>query len=161
MLVNLILTVYLWRAVSLKNGWWVEQNNPNSHSRVFYRNMCRTALQLLYRCSHLPNATQWDVPETPKVTETVFGRSEVESRMNVSHKEHMHYHTLECVASTEGEEAYTLFSISGTILSSRILPQRLMFMCAHIIQTHKPSDLVSAEARCVVTGYRLNEIRTC
>ena len=48
------------------------------------------------------------------VTESAFGRSEVESRLNVSSKEHAHYHTLECVASTEGEEAYTLFSISGT-----------------------------------------------
>lgn len=41
-----------------------------------------------------------------------FGKSEVESRLNVT-KEHGQYHTLECVASTEGEEAYTLFSISG------------------------------------------------
>lgn len=161
MLVNLILTVYLWHAVSLKTGLWVEQNNPNSHSRGFYRNMCRPALQLLYRCSHLPNATHWDAPEIAKATETVFGRSEVESRMNVSHEEHMNYHTLECVASTAGEEAYTLFSISGTISLSQIRPQRVTFMCAHIIQTHKPIDLVCAEARCVVTGCRLNEIRTC
>lgn len=49
------------------------------------------------------------------VTESAFGRSEVESRLNIS-KEHAHYHTLECVASTEGEEAYTLFSISGMLL---------------------------------------------
>jgi len=46
------------------------------------------------------------------LTESAFGRSVVESRLNVS-KEHTQYHTLECVASTEEEEAYTLFSISG------------------------------------------------
>lgn len=72
-------------------------------------------MQILRRCSNLPNATQWEVPDAPTVKESVFGRSEVESRLNVSHKEHSHYHTLECVASTEGEEAYTLFSISGTM----------------------------------------------
>lgn len=72
-------------------------------------------VQIHYRCSHLPNATQWDVPDAPTVTESAFGRSEVESRLNVSQKEHSHYHTLECVASLEGAEAYTLFSISGTM----------------------------------------------
>ena len=70
--------------------------------------------QPLNRCSHLPNATQWESLDVAMVTESVFGRSEVVSRLNVS-KEHTHYHTLECVATTEeGEEAYTLFSISGT-----------------------------------------------
>lgn len=72
------------------------------------------------RCSHLPNATQWETPEVAMVTESPFGRGEVESRLNVSNKEHGHYHTLECVASTEGEEAYTLFSIS-----ERIVPHKL------------------------------------
>ncbi len=70
-------------------------------------------LKPLNRCSHLPNATQWETPDVAMVSESTFGRSEVESRLNVSSKEHAHYHTLECVASTEGEEAYTLFSISG------------------------------------------------
>lgn len=51
------------------------------------------------------------------VTESTFGRREVESRLNVSSKEHANYHTLECVASTESEEAFTLFSISGTAAS--------------------------------------------
>ncbi|KAM7394169.1 hypothetical protein PAMP_020986 [Pampus punctatissimus] len=69
------------------------------------------------RCSHLPNATEWESPEVTMVTEFAFGRSEVESRLNVS-KEHTQYHTLECVASTEGEEAYILFSISGKTLGS-------------------------------------------
>ncbi|XP_034439096.1 KIT proto-oncogene, receptor tyrosine kinase b isoform X1 [Hippoglossus hippoglossus] len=71
------------------------------------------------RCSHLPNATQSETPDVAMVTESSFGRSEVESRLNVS-KEHAHYHTLECVASAEGEEAYTLFSIS-----ERIVPHKL------------------------------------
>lgn len=39
----------------------------------------------------------------------------MESRLNVS-KEFTQYHTLECVASTEEAEAYTLFSISGKTL---------------------------------------------
>ncbi|XP_029001613.1 KIT proto-oncogene, receptor tyrosine kinase b [Betta splendens] len=71
------------------------------------------------RCSHLPNATQWETSEVSMVTESAFGRSKVESRLNIS-KEHAHYHTLECVASTEGDEAYTLFSIS-----ERIVPHEL------------------------------------
>lgn len=28
-------------------------------------------------------------------------------------------------------------------------------------KTHKPIDPLSAQARCVVTGYRLNEISVC
>uniref|UniRef100_A0A665T790 Mast/stem cell growth factor receptor Kit n=1 Tax=Echeneis naucrates TaxID=173247 RepID=A0A665T790_ECHNA len=70
------------------------------------------------RCSHLPNATQLESPDVAMVTESAFGRSEVESRLNVS-KEHARYHTLECVASNEGEEAYTLFLIK------RIVPHKL------------------------------------
>lgn len=82
------------------------------------------------RCSHLPNATQWDVPGAPTVTESVFGRSEVESRLNVSHKEHSHFHTLECVASTEGEEAYTLFSISERLVPHKLFTPLLSGMVA-------------------------------
>lgn len=67
------------------------------------------------RCSRLPNASQWETPEVTMLSESAFGRSEVESRLNVSN-EHAQYHTLECVASTEGEEAYTLFSISGNTI---------------------------------------------
>uniref|UniRef100_A0A8D3DBM2 Mast/stem cell growth factor receptor Kit n=1 Tax=Scophthalmus maximus TaxID=52904 RepID=A0A8D3DBM2_SCOMX len=66
-----------------------------------------------------------NTPEVAVVTESAFGRSEVESRLNVS-KEQAHFHTLECVASTEGEEAYTLFSISDksyTIMQSHITKQ--------------------------------------
>uniref|UniRef100_A0A3B4AV45 Mast/stem cell growth factor receptor n=1 Tax=Periophthalmus magnuspinnatus TaxID=409849 RepID=A0A3B4AV45_9GOBI len=62
-------------------------------------------------CSHLPNASQWENSDVSIVTESEFGRSEVESRVNIS-KEHAQYNTLECVAYTEGDEAYTLFSIS-------------------------------------------------
>lgn len=63
------------------------------------------------------------------VTESTFGRREVESRLNVSSKEHAHYHTLECVASTEGEEAFTLFSISGTAASGRETQTPWSCMC--------------------------------
>lgn len=74
------------------------------------------------------------------MTESTFGRSEVESRLNVS-KEHAHYHTLECVASMEGEEAYTLFSISGT--TRRYLmyttPQRRCIR-THNVYTHTHTD---------------------
>ncbi|KAM9856489.1 KIT proto-oncogene, receptor tyrosine kinase b [Aulostomus maculatus] len=81
------------------------------------------------RCSHLPNATQWEPVEVATVTESAFGRAEVESRLNVS-KEHTHYHTLECVASTEGEEAYTLFSISERIVPHELFTPLLMGMVA-------------------------------
>ncbi|XP_070769920.1 KIT proto-oncogene, receptor tyrosine kinase b [Enoplosus armatus] len=81
------------------------------------------------RCSHLPNATQWETTEVTMVTESTFGRSEVESRLNVS-KEHAHYHTLECVASTEGEEAYTLFSISERLVPHKLFTPLLIGMVA-------------------------------
>ncbi|XP_049575743.1 KIT proto-oncogene, receptor tyrosine kinase b isoform X1 [Syngnathus scovelli] len=71
------------------------------------------------RCSHLPNATQWETTDVAIVTESTYSRSEVESRLNIS-KEHGNYHTLECVASTEQEEAYMLFSIS-----ERLVPHEL------------------------------------
>ncbi|XP_045902877.1 KIT proto-oncogene, receptor tyrosine kinase b isoform X2 [Micropterus dolomieu] len=81
------------------------------------------------RCSHLPNATQWETPEVAMLTESTFGKSEVESRLNVS-KEHAHYHTLECVASTEGEEAYTLFSISERLVPHKLFTPLLSGMVA-------------------------------
>uniref|UniRef100_A0AAX7VMJ8 receptor protein-tyrosine kinase n=1 Tax=Astatotilapia calliptera TaxID=8154 RepID=A0AAX7VMJ8_ASTCA len=70
------------------------------------------------RCSQLPNATQWETSEVTVLSESTFGRSQVESRLNVS-KEFTQYHTLECVASTEEAEAYTLFSIK------RVVPHKL------------------------------------
>ncbi|XP_044045595.1 KIT proto-oncogene, receptor tyrosine kinase b isoform X2 [Siniperca chuatsi] len=81
------------------------------------------------RCSHLPNATQWETQEVAMVTESIYGRSEVESRLNVS-KEHAHFHTLECVASTEGEEAYTLFSISERLVPHKLFTPLLTGMVA-------------------------------
>ncbi|XP_054461281.1 KIT proto-oncogene, receptor tyrosine kinase b [Anoplopoma fimbria] len=81
------------------------------------------------RCSHLPNATQWETPDVTMVTESTFGPGEVVSRLNVS-KEHAHYHTLECVASTEGEEAYTLFSISERIVPHKLFTPLLTGMVA-------------------------------
>uniref|UniRef100_A0A3Q2STA9 receptor protein-tyrosine kinase n=1 Tax=Fundulus heteroclitus TaxID=8078 RepID=A0A3Q2STA9_FUNHE len=81
------------------------------------------------RCSHLPNATQWETPEVATLSQSAFGRSEVESRLNVS-SEHAQYHTLECVASTEGEEAYTLFSISERIVPHKLFTPLLTGMVA-------------------------------
>lgn len=63
------------------------------------------------RCSNLLNATQADEEFTfVTVSGPEFGRSEVESRLNVTKGK---FHTLECVATTQGEQAYTLFSIRG------------------------------------------------
>ncbi|XP_061744879.1 mast/stem cell growth factor receptor kita isoform X2 [Nerophis ophidion] len=62
------------------------------------------------RCSQQVNATQ---EEQNIITITLFspafGKTEVESRVNVSRGR---FNTLECVATVEGEQAYTLFSIS-------------------------------------------------
>ncbi|XP_041646532.1 mast/stem cell growth factor receptor kita [Cheilinus undulatus] len=61
------------------------------------------------RCSQQVNATQ---EEHNVITVTLFsplfGKTEVESRVNVSRGR---FNTLECVATAEGEQAYTLFSI--------------------------------------------------
>ncbi|XP_015244077.1 PREDICTED: mast/stem cell growth factor receptor kita-like isoform X1 [Cyprinodon variegatus] len=81
------------------------------------------------RCSHLPNATQWESPEVAVLSDSAFGRSEVESRVNIS-SEHAQYHTLECVASTEGEEAYTLFSIGERIVPHKLFTPLLTGMVA-------------------------------
>uniref|UniRef100_A0A8C2ECJ7 Mast/stem cell growth factor receptor n=1 Tax=Cyprinus carpio TaxID=7962 RepID=A0A8C2ECJ7_CYPCA len=70
------------------------------------------------RCSHLLNATQADEEFTlVTVSGAKFGRSEVESRLNVTKGK---FHTLECVATTQGEQAYTLFSIR-----ERTVPHKL------------------------------------
>ncbi|XP_070688060.1 mast/stem cell growth factor receptor kita isoform X2 [Pempheris klunzingeri] len=62
------------------------------------------------RCSQQVNATQ---EEHNAITITLFsplfGKTEVESRVNISWGR---FNTLECVATVEGEQAYTLFSIS-------------------------------------------------
>lgn len=62
------------------------------------------------RCSQQVNATQ---EEQNVITVTLFsplfGKSEVESRVNISRGR---FSTLECVATVEGEQAYMLFSIS-------------------------------------------------
>ncbi|XP_066505647.1 KIT proto-oncogene, receptor tyrosine kinase b [Hoplias malabaricus] len=70
------------------------------------------------RCSQLLNATQ-EGEDVVIVTMSgsEFGRTEVESRLNISKGK---YHTLECVATTHGEQAYTLFSIS-----ERTVPHKL------------------------------------
>lgn len=62
------------------------------------------------RCSQQVNATR---EELNVITITLFsprfGKTEVESRVNISRGR---FNTLECVATVEGEQAYTLFSIS-------------------------------------------------
>ncbi|KAM9831644.1 mast/stem cell growth factor receptor kita [Neosynchiropus ocellatus] len=66
--------------------------------------------QSYVRCSQQVNATQ---EEHNIITVTLFspmfGKTEVESRVNISRGR---FNTLECVATVEGEQAYTLFSIS-------------------------------------------------
>uniref|UniRef100_A0A4W6CJM3 receptor protein-tyrosine kinase n=1 Tax=Lates calcarifer TaxID=8187 RepID=A0A4W6CJM3_LATCA len=66
------------------------------------------------RCSQQVNATQ---EEHNVITVTLFspmfGKTEVESRVNISRGR---FNTLECVATVEGEQAYTLFSISERIV---------------------------------------------
>ncbi|XP_030588402.1 KIT proto-oncogene, receptor tyrosine kinase b isoform X2 [Archocentrus centrarchus] len=81
------------------------------------------------RCSQLPNATQLETPEVTILSESTFGRSEVESRLNVT-KEFSQYHTLECVASTEEAEAYTLFSISERVIPHKLFTPLLTGMVA-------------------------------
>lgn len=63
------------------------------------------------RCSQQVNATQEEHNVmTVTLFSPLFGKTEVESRVNVSRGR---FSTLECVATVEGEQAYTLFSISG------------------------------------------------
>lgn len=62
------------------------------------------------RCSQQLNATQEEEDViTVTLSNPAFGVSEVESRLNISKN---HFPTLECVATVEGEQVYTLFSIS-------------------------------------------------
>ncbi|XP_069555352.1 mast/stem cell growth factor receptor kita isoform X2 [Brachyistius frenatus] len=61
------------------------------------------------RCSQQVNATQEERNVlTITLFSPMFGKTEVESRVNVSRGR---FTTLECVATVEGEQAYTLFSI--------------------------------------------------
>ena len=63
------------------------------------------------------------------VSNSGFGRQEVESRVNVS-KEHAHHHTLECVATAHGEQAYTLFAMGGEITHSHSHKHALaLYLC--------------------------------
>lgn len=62
------------------------------------------------RCSQQVNATQEELNViTVTLFSPMFGKTEVESRVNVSRGR---FSTLECVATVEGEQAYSLFSIS-------------------------------------------------
>uniref|UniRef100_A0A6Q2ZL27 receptor protein-tyrosine kinase n=1 Tax=Esox lucius TaxID=8010 RepID=A0A6Q2ZL27_ESOLU len=81
------------------------------------------------RCSHQMNATQ---EEQDIVTVTLlspsFGKTEVESRLNVTTGR---FNTLECVATVDGEQAYTLFSISErTVQHELFTPLLIGFVSA-------------------------------
>ncbi|XP_029004030.1 mast/stem cell growth factor receptor kita isoform X2 [Betta splendens] len=66
------------------------------------------------RCSQQVNATQEEHNViTITLISPMFGKTEVESRVNISRGR---FSTLECVATVEGEQAYTLFTISETII---------------------------------------------
>uniref|UniRef100_A0AAY4AGS0 receptor protein-tyrosine kinase n=1 Tax=Denticeps clupeoides TaxID=299321 RepID=A0AAY4AGS0_9TELE len=75
------------------------------------------------RCSLLLNATEEEEAAMVTVSGSDFGRSQVESRLNISRG---NYNTLECVATTEGEEVYTLFSISERTVPHRLFTPLLM-----------------------------------
>lgn len=63
------------------------------------------------RCSQQRNATQEKLNViTMTLSNPTFGKTEVESRVNISRGR---FTTLECVATVDGEQAFTLFSISG------------------------------------------------
>uniref|UniRef100_A0A6Q2XQY4 receptor protein-tyrosine kinase n=1 Tax=Esox lucius TaxID=8010 RepID=A0A6Q2XQY4_ESOLU len=80
------------------------------------------------RCSHQMNATQ---EEQDIVTVTLlspsFGKTEVESRLNVTTGR---FNTLECVATVDGEQAYTLFSIKRTVQHELFTPLLIGFVSA-------------------------------
>ncbi|KAG5849656.1 KIT proto-oncogene, receptor tyrosine kinase b isoform X1 [Anguilla anguilla] len=91
------------------------------------------------RCSHLQNATQEQGVSTVTVSSPDFGRRTVESRVNVSRGA---FHTLECVATAEGEQAYTLFSVGERtvphklftpLLSGFILAAALLSVCLVVL----------------------------
>ncbi|XP_036372587.1 mast/stem cell growth factor receptor kita-like [Megalops cyprinoides] len=69
------------------------------------------------RCSHQLNSTQEQQVSTVTVSSPEFGRRMVESHVNISRG---HFHTLECVATVEGEEAFSLFSVG-----ERMVPHKL------------------------------------
>ncbi|KAG7228763.1 hypothetical protein INR49_008541 [Caranx melampygus] len=106
------------------------------------------------RCSQQVNATQ---EEHNVITVTLFspmfGKTEVESRVNVSRGR---FTTLECVASVEGEQAYTLFSISEDRSPRSVHPSanRLRVSCRHplsrphhaLLQVHAGGSYVEADA---------------
>ncbi|KAJ8397523.1 hypothetical protein AAFF_G00437990 [Aldrovandia affinis] len=89
----------------------VAQGYPPPEITWFYCDQPHT------RCSQLMNATQEQGVSTVTRSGSDFGRREVESRVNVSRGS---FQTLECVATVEGEQAYTLFSIG-----ERTVPHQL------------------------------------
>ncbi|KAI1888704.1 hypothetical protein AGOR_G00171470 [Albula goreensis] len=83
------------------------------------------------RCSHLLNATQEQAVSTVMVSSPEFGRREVESRVNISRSS---FATLECVATAEGQQAYTLFSIrERTVPHQLFRPLLIGFASAAVV----------------------------
>ncbi|KAL2097442.1 hypothetical protein ACEWY4_006649 [Coilia grayii] len=83
------------------------------------------------RCSLLANATEEEEDvATVAVSGTGFGRSLVESQLNVSRGLHR---SLECVASAKGEQAYALFSLGeNTVPHKLFTPLLTGVVCATI-----------------------------
>ncbi|XP_036409984.1 mast/stem cell growth factor receptor kita [Megalops cyprinoides] len=75
------------------------------------------------RCSLLLNSTQEQGVSTVTLSSPSFGKREVESRVNVSRG---HFHTLECVATVEGEQAYILFSIGDRAVQHQLFSPLLI-----------------------------------
>lgn len=75
--------------------------------------LCQQSQSSASRCSQQVNATREELNViTVTLFSPLFGKTEVESRVNISRGR---FNTLECVATVEGEQAYTLFSISGEL----------------------------------------------
>uniref|UniRef100_A0A4W4EV51 receptor protein-tyrosine kinase n=1 Tax=Electrophorus electricus TaxID=8005 RepID=A0A4W4EV51_ELEEL len=102
------------------------------------------------RCSQLLNTTQENEDVAiVTVSGSVFGRTDVESRLNISKGK---YHTLECVATSQGEQAYTLFSIS--------VPHKLFTpLLTGVISAS--ATVVTSMLTCIITFFFLNQTIYC
>ncbi|KAJ8277104.1 hypothetical protein GJAV_G00071520 [Gymnothorax javanicus] len=89
----------------------VAEGYPTPEITWFYCDLPHT------RCSLLLNSTQELSVSTAMVSGQDFGRRAVESRVNISRAT---FQTLECVATVDGEQAYTLFSIGERTVSHKL-----------------------------------------
>lgn len=60
-----------------------------------------------------------------------FERTKVESRVNISRGR---FNFLECVATADGEQAFTLFSINGKLASHLYIVTKAAFTQRHLSQ---------------------------